>query len=76
MVYETCGEKPEKGTGILITDENGIFKSYIENDFLFTRLFKRDDGVINVFGCFACGDVNELKYNSDDGEFYLKWVGH
>ena len=76
VAFETCGEEPRSGTGILITDASGLFKSFIENEFFFTRLSKRDDGLINVFGCYACGDVNELRYNPDGDEFYLKWIGH
>ena len=76
VAFETCGNESRSGTGILVTDEKGLFKSFIENDFLFTRLHKRDDGGLNVFGCYACGDVSELRYNPDGGEFYLKWIGH
>jgi hypothetical protein len=29
-----------------------------------------------VFGCFACGDVSELLYDSENERFYQQWIGH
>ena len=76
VVFETCGSEPRAGTALLITDSNGLFASFLESDFQFTRLFSTNDGKLNVFGCFNCGDVSQLNFNPENGDFYLKWVGH
>ena len=76
VAYEACGKDPDAGTAILITDKSGALRSFDIGEFVFTRLFKRDDGKINVFGCFACGDVSDLNYDVGNQQFYYKWVGH
>lgn len=43
---------------------------------MYTRIYKRDDGVINVFGCYSCGDVSELLFDSENNRFYQRWIGH
>lgn len=74
VAFEECGG--EAGTGILIVDEGNRLRGFIPSEFLFTRILKRDDGVLNIFGCYACGDVAELRFDPEASQFYLRWVGH
>lgn len=74
--FETCGSMPRSRTGLIITNEKEILVSFVESEFYFTRLLLRQDGKINVFACFSCGDVSELNFNPEGPDFYLRWIGH
>jgi hypothetical protein len=73
--YEVCGANGG-ATALLISNADGSLHSFVDQEFAFTRISKRPDGKINVFGCFACGDVSELLYDSENERFYQQWIGH
>ncbi len=75
VAYQMCGA-PGGATALLITNADGSLHSFLSQEFDFTRIFRRPDGKINVFGCFACGDVSELLYDSENDRFYQQWTGH
>lgn len=75
VTYEVCGASGG-ATALLITNADGSLHSFHDQEFLFTRISKRPDGKINVFGCFECGDVSELLYDAENDRFYTQWIGH
>lgn len=80
-VFESCREptssdEPLRYMAVVITDQKGAIRNVDALDWNFIRLFKRDDGKINVFGCFACGEVRELLWDKFNDRFYYEWIGH
>ena len=76
VAFETCESEPETGFALLISDAAGKLRAFDKQPSAFTRIFKRDDGKINVFGCFTCGEVSELVYDAGNDRFYYEWIGH
>lgn len=80
-VFESCrdssfSEDPVRYMAVVITDQHGAVRNIDALDWNFIRLFKRDDGKINVFGCFACGEARELLWDKFNDRFYYEWIGH
>lgn len=61
---------------LTVTDSLGRIMYFDEMPWTLTRLFKRGDGVINVLGCFACGEVKELAWDRLANRFYVVDIGH
>lgn len=75
VTYQVC-DAARGASALVITNADGSLHTFLTQEFDFTRIFKRADGKINVFGCFACGDVSELLYDSENDRFYQNWIGH
>jgi hypothetical protein len=81
-IFEDCKASEKKDDvpatfmALVITDQQGTIRDFDALDWNFIRLFKRNDGKVNVSGCFACGEVREVSYNPAAKEFYYKWIGH
>lgn len=61
---------------LVVTDEVGKVLFFDPTEWNLVRLFKRDDGVVNVLGCFACGEVRELAWDRSANRFYFVDIGH
>ena len=61
---------------LIITDRGGGIKHINATQWSFIRLFARDDGHINILGCFACGEVAELAWDSVADRIYQIDIGH
>lgn len=75
VAYQLC-DAAGGATALLITNPDGSLQSFLPQEFDFTRILKRPDGRLNVYACFACGDVSELLYDGDNERFYQRWIGH
>jgi hypothetical protein len=80
-VFEACEDpknknKPYSYMALVVTDPSNAIKKFDPLDWDFLRLAKDQDGKINIFGCFNCGDVRELIWDKFNGKFYYEWVGH
>jgi hypothetical protein len=81
-IFEDCRQElskpaePARFMALVITDHTGNIREFDALNWNFIRIFKRTDGGINLLACFACGEIQELRYNPSDREFYYKWIGH
>ncbi|MYM00359.1 hypothetical protein GR702_21720 [Novosphingobium sp. FGD1] len=62
--------------GVVVTDSFGEVRLFDPMTWNFSRLFKRDDGIVNILGCFSCGDVKELAWDKFKNRFYFIDIGH
>lgn len=77
VVYvAACDQPDDVRSALLITDFAGRLHSMDLQDEPFIRIFKRDDGKLNVFTCFECGDMSEMNYDSARDRFYYEYIGH
>ena len=81
-IFEDCpsvdqaDDGPLKFMALVITDPKGEILEFNATNWNFVRIFKKPNGNINVLGCFACGEVQEIQYNQAGKDFYYKWIGH
>lgn len=76
VVYlSDCDDATVTSPALLIT-RSGVLHSMMVQESPFTRIYKRDDGKLNVFSCYECGDFSELSYDVGRDRFYLEYIGH
>jgi hypothetical protein len=75
-IFQECDERGTAFMALVVTDQMGSIREFDALTWNFIRLFKRDDGKINVFGCFACGEIQELAWDKLNDRFYYVWNGH
>ena len=69
-------EEPLSFMAAVVSDDGGEVKNFDALAWNLIRLFKRPDGKLNVLGCFACGEVQELLWDKFNDRFYYNWIGH
>lgn len=67
---------PMSFLALVITDSQNQIRFVDATEWSFIRIFRRDDGKLNILGCFACGEVRELAWDRGGDRFYFVDIGH
>ena len=80
-VFEACQPpdtttEPLRYMAVVVTDSQNRVREFDALHWHFIRLFKNSDGKINAWGCYECGEVTQLNWDSGNDKFYWEWIGH